>query len=249
MTRFRAAGIHLAISAVVATSVLSLMLFAWYPGPYFQLMGGTVLLFLLIGVDVCLGPLMTLIIFKPGKKGLKFDLATIAVLQLGALMYGGYVMAVARPVFTVFVGDMFRVAAANDVEDAQLALAGLPQFKVRSICGPVLAAALPPTDEKQKSDLVFAAMAGVDYHQMPQLFVPYGDRREAVLKAAKSLGILRGNAKRNVVVIDNFLKAQGKPEEAFAFLPIRGRDMFMAAIVDVRTVDFVAIIDAEPFPE
>lgn len=39
-----------------------------------------------------MGPLITLIIFKPGKKGLKLDLATIAVLQVAALAYGTHVV-------------------------------------------------------------------------------------------------------------------------------------------------------------
>jgi hypothetical protein len=62
-----------------------LMLAVWYPQHYFAAMGGTTLILLLIGVDVVIGPLITLIVFDPKKKSLRFDLAVIAVLQLGAL--------------------------------------------------------------------------------------------------------------------------------------------------------------------
>ena len=38
-----------------------------------------------VSVDVTLGPLITLIIFKPGKKGLLFDLVVIGMMQSAAL--------------------------------------------------------------------------------------------------------------------------------------------------------------------
>ena len=86
-------------------------------------MGGETLLRLLIGVDVVLGPLITLIIFDPEKPRLKYDLAVIAVLQFAALAYGSYVMFEARPVYNVFVGDRFETVAANAIDDESLARA------------------------------------------------------------------------------------------------------------------------------
>ena len=50
-------------------------------------------LFLVVGIDVVLGPLLTLIVFHPKKKSLIWDLAVIVAVQLGALGYGVWVMA------------------------------------------------------------------------------------------------------------------------------------------------------------
>src|SRR5262245_27659918 len=96
LTRWHASGIHLLISAAIAGIALSVMLLVWYPGPLFEACGGTGLLFILIGVDVVIGPLITLIIFRIGKRGLRFDLCAIAVLQLSALLFGSYVLFEAR---------------------------------------------------------------------------------------------------------------------------------------------------------
>ena len=85
------------LSFAVATAVLAFMLSLWYPGPLFEAAGGDRLVFILVAVDVTLGPLITLVIFKAGKKGLKFDLAVIASLQLAALVYGMHTVYVARP--------------------------------------------------------------------------------------------------------------------------------------------------------
>src|SRR5262249_31768987 len=87
-TRWQAAPIHLLISAAIATAVVSSMLLLWYPRPFFAAAGGATLLVLLIGVDVVLGPLLTLVVYDPRKKTLALDLAIIAALQLAALAYG-----------------------------------------------------------------------------------------------------------------------------------------------------------------
>jgi len=67
-TRWQAAQIHLGISAMIAALVVWIMLYLWYPEPYFRVSGGQTLLLLLIGVDVVIGPLLTLIVFDPRKR-------------------------------------------------------------------------------------------------------------------------------------------------------------------------------------
>ena len=115
LNRWKASALHLAISAVIATTVVALMLALWYPQHYFAAMGGATLVLLLIGIDVVVGPLFTLIVYDPKKKNLRFDLAVIAALQLAALAYGCSIMFNARPVYSVFVVDRFEVVAANYV--------------------------------------------------------------------------------------------------------------------------------------
>jgi len=80
LNRWKAAAIHLGLSVLIAATVVTVMLLVWYTPPYFDTMGGTGLLKILVGVDVTLGPLLTLIIFDPRKKGLRFDLSVIAAL-------------------------------------------------------------------------------------------------------------------------------------------------------------------------
>ena len=101
MSRWKAAGIHLSISAFIGLVVGALLLGVWYPPPFFHAAGADVLVVLLVGVDVVLGPLLTLIVFKSGKRGLKFDLALIGTMQAVALVYGMSVVLESRPVFLV----------------------------------------------------------------------------------------------------------------------------------------------------
>ena len=52
MSRWKAAGLHLLISLVVAILAGSLIYFVWYPPPYFQVAGGSTLMLVMMGVDV-----------------------------------------------------------------------------------------------------------------------------------------------------------------------------------------------------
>src|SRR5690348_12777714 len=101
VSRWQASGLHLLISIAIAAGVVTVMLSLWYPGPLFEAAGGNDLLLILVGVDVAVGPLITLVIFRPGKPGLKFDLSAIAALQIAALAYGMHAVYLGRPAFIV----------------------------------------------------------------------------------------------------------------------------------------------------
>ncbi|HUL55903.1 MAG TPA: hypothetical protein VLT60_02830, partial [Usitatibacter sp.] len=118
--RLRAFLVHLLMSAFVALAVFLAIYFLWYPHVLFQGAGGRDLFVLIACVDVTVGPLITLVIYKPGKWGLKFDLWFIAVVQLAALVYGVSVMFDARPVYIAFVVDRFAIVRANGFPDGAL---------------------------------------------------------------------------------------------------------------------------------
>ena len=77
--RLRAAikffSFHLAISVGVATLAAFFVFGVWYPYPYRELAGGRELFWLVVFVDVICGPILTLVLFNPGKtkKELFFD--------------------------------------------------------------------------------------------------------------------------------------------------------------------------------
>lgn len=97
--------VHLIISIVVAIAAVGLVFFVLYPAPLHTAVGVTGIFLLLLMVDVCLGPVLTFIVYKKGKKTLKMDLAVIAILQFSALVYGLYAVAEGRPAWLVFAND------------------------------------------------------------------------------------------------------------------------------------------------
>ena len=89
MTRLKASFTHFLISIAVFGLFLALVFFIWYAYPFNLTQGVGEIVYIMAGVDVVLGPLLTLIVFKAGKKSLKFDLSVIALVQISALYLRG----------------------------------------------------------------------------------------------------------------------------------------------------------------
>jgi hypothetical protein len=173
---------------LVAGIALAGMLLTWYPLTYFEASGGDRLLLILVGVDVVAGPILTLIIFKAGKKGLKFDLTAISVFQVIALLYGLHVMWNARPVFVVFAVDRFNLVFANQIPQSELDAANHPDFNSLSWNGPKVAAARLPKDSEALTDLLLlTGELGRDVETMPSYFVPITEMLDDVLAAGFEL--------------------------------------------------------------
>ncbi|HXH03097.1 MAG TPA: TfpX/TfpZ family type IV pilin accessory protein [Candidatus Competibacteraceae bacterium] len=231
MSRWRASGIHLLLSAAIACSFLALMYFLWYPRPYFAASGADHLLLVLVGVDVVLGPLITLIIFKSGKKGLKFDLAVIGLVQLSALLYGASVVLEARPAFLVFAQDRFVLVSANEVDPEGLDKAA-PDFNHLSWTGPELAAAVLPEDPKERERILFSALAGLDVDKMPQYYRPYEQQTAQAIARGRPLDELRRKQPESASVLDRFLADSGRRAEELLYLPLVGKKRDMAMLIE-----------------
>ena len=248
LNRWQAALLHLAISAAIGAAVVVLMLVVWYPQPYFAAMGGDTLILLLIGVDVLIGPLLTLIVFNPGKKSLKFDLSVIAMLQIAALAYGWYVMFDARPVYNVFVVDRFETVAANQIDAQSLAKVTAAEFKRLPITGPQIIAARQPVDPQRKADIILQAMnGGPDLANLPELFVPYLEVRADAARASRPLAELAQRQPGDAATIRAFVASAGRTDDAVGILPMKARNRDMAVVVDRTTGDVVGILPVYPW--
>ena len=108
MTKLKAAIIHLVLSILVIGLFFSLVYFIWYPKPFFEISGVIEPFKLLIIVDVIIGPLLTFIVYKKGKKSLKLDLSVIAALQISALIYGAITINEGRANLMIFNQGQFN---------------------------------------------------------------------------------------------------------------------------------------------
>jgi hypothetical protein len=247
MNRCNAAGIHLGISAMIAAVVLAVIYLVWYPAPFFKAMGGDQLLLLMIGVDVVIGPLITLIIFKAGKKGLKFDLAVIAFLQSAALVYGVSIAAQARPVYSVFVIDRFETVAANAVDPVEQGKVRRPEFQSLSWFGPQRVGVVKPEDAEESNRVLFALAEGKDLQHFPQHFVPYADVAAEAGRRAQPVETLRHHNRGHANEIDSFLNRFGVKESEVGFLPLRARRGELSVIVKRATGEILGTLPLSPW--
>ena len=89
--KLQATGIHLLFSLLLVLVGFALLLM-WYPAWLFWSDGGIQVLWLLVGVDLVLGPALTFVVYNP-KKSIRerlLDLSLILIIQLAAFGYGMY---------------------------------------------------------------------------------------------------------------------------------------------------------------
>lgn len=235
VTRWKASGLHLIISAAIAAGALALMLLVWYPHPLFKAAGGDDLLLLLVGVDVVIGPLITLIIFKAGKKGLKFDLFAIGTLQLAALLYGVSIVYLARPAYIVFVKDRFEVVTAAELQPQNVAEAKLARFRDVPVGGPEWVYGKFPEDPRERSELVRLTMSGYDLQHFPRYYRPYEEHAADILSRAQTVERTRATEPKAGAVVDAWLKETGTPADAVRYVDLRAPRYWVGVLVDAKT--------------
>lgn len=247
ISRWRAALVHLGLSTLVAGAVLGLLVGFWFPAPFFDVGGGKHLLLLLIGVDVVLGPLLTLLVFRAGKPGLKWDLALIGLLQVLALGYGIYMMALLRPVFVVAVVDRFVTVSAGQLDALDVYAASQPQWRRLSWRGPQWVGARRPNDSEARSKLLFSALAGKDIEQFPRYYVAYDEVAPALAARARVLAELRGMHPAQVRLVDAFVQRHGGDEQAMVWVPLVAHDADIVMVLERRTGRTLGSLQLDPW--
>jgi hypothetical protein len=244
MSRWKASAIHLLLSAAIAGSVILFMLEVWYPWPLFEAAGGSRLVLVLVAVDVTLGPLITLIIFKAGKKGLRFDLTVIAAVQLAALAYGIHTLYLARPVYLAFTVDRFDLVTAKDLDPADLEQVTRPEFKRPPLGRPRYIAAVLPSDPDEKRQILNTSLEGKDLQMYPQHYAPYQQEAPNALRRAAALDVL---AERDPQQVDGYLKSSGRSAQSLRFLPLRAPHKDGAVLLDAASGEPLDILLIEPW--
>lgn len=130
MTKIKASVNHFLISVFIFSIFVFTLIYFWYPTPYFTASGGLQGLKIVGGVDIILGPLLTLIIFnhQKSKKELFLDLSLIGLLQVSALIWGMHNIYAQRPVAVVYWEKEFMTIPAAALTNQGVSLKKLNTF-------------------------------------------------------------------------------------------------------------------------
>lgn len=253
--RLRIAGGHLGCSVLTAALVLAACIFLWYPTPFLELSGGGRVFLLLVACDVCIGPLLSLIVAAPAKsrRELVRDIAMIAVVQFIALGYGLHSLLTVRPAYVVFEAGHFVVTEANEV------LGELPSGISRAAMvpsgenagvppgaalwrRPVWTAIQVPKDRDALGPLLNGVMrAGVGMYQLPGLMVPIESAGAQVLAAARTREQFAQAMKLDPETLDTYLRACKAPDSGMGLVPLSYRDTVAAVAVSTATGSILAV--------
>ena len=247
MTRFhfalKASAWHLIGSGLVAALAAALVFVFWYPFPYDQMTGGRHLFWLVVGVDVMCGPLLTLVLFSPAKPRAELarDLLLIIVIQLAALGYGLHTLAQARPLALVFETDRFRVVSLADLDpDESLdgaafkASTGLGPWSHWSLAQPRVLGVRKPKDGAELMQSVERSLAGVSPGQRPSWWQDYALSVPQALQHARPVPELAAKGPAQAAELARAVARSGQPEAQLRWLPVVSR----------HAMDWVVLLDA-----
>ena len=245
--RVRAAALHLALGALIAAIAFAWVRFAWYPGALFEATSSAKPMALIAAVLLVAGPLATLVVFVPGKRGLLFDLVVIGILQAGALAFGLWTVFEARPVYVVFVKDRFELVRNGDFPASEIARAASSPYLRLPLAGPMVTGAKLPRERIELERIMFLAPTGLDLHHMPQHYVPYDAVRGDAMAHAQRLEKLRTLNPPERARIDALPRETGVPGDSLGFLPMRAGERDLAVLLDRRNGEILAITGLKPW--
>jgi hypothetical protein len=182
VSRWKAGAIHLAIGLLLISTIAIGAIFLWFPAGLWHVAGLQQLFGIMIAADIVLGPLLTLIVFRSGKPGMRFDLWAIGLAQASFLAYGVHTLWLNRPLYLVGSDYSFALVFASEVSDV-VSHDGSgrewPRFRGR---GPWLVGVdLSSPVAREEAAFAFALGGGGPLRD-PDLYIPYPKVATAVLR-------------------------------------------------------------------
>ncbi|MCU4397312.1 TfpX/TfpZ family type IV pilin accessory protein [Acinetobacter junii] len=233
---------HLIISFFVALITIGCVFFIWYPSPLTKAVGVTHIFLMMLMIDVIIGPLLGLLVYKEGKKTLKMDIGIIILIQIIALNYGLYSIAQGRPVWLAYYVDRFQLIRNNEIVDKNIGEA-LPQYQNPSWFKPQYVGVEFAQDKQIRNDDMFAeVLGGISVAQKPERYVPLDKVKNQIQKRAQSLETLnKFNDKISVQ------KTLSQYPQATAFIPLKANSIDMTVLVNKEKGEVVKIVDLRPW--
>ena len=232
MARWKASGLHLLLSIFLVGGLALTALLLWFPHGLYKVADLDRLMLIMLGIDLTMGPLLTLVVFKPGKPSLKWDLTVIGLCQIAFMGYGLHVLWQARPVFLVASDVRINLVFANEIGPEDLAAARQPQWRRLSWTGPQLVGVKPPFAAEEKSKLLTEFLAtGRDLESMPRYYVEYADVAQALLSSGQSPA-----------------NSGGKPRETLSRVPLISRYGEAVMLLDGADAKPLRVVDVKKVP-
>ena len=246
MNRVKAALIHLAASALVVAAILAVVYFVWYPGATFSIAGAISVVLVLVGVDLVLGPSLTLLVFKPGKPGLKFDLTAIAVIQVIALAYGSYTLYIERPYYLVYAVDRFSLVPESPIDKSRLRFEELREKPVRDV---IRVFARLPDDPAERARFNESVLfdGEPDLDGRPEYWEPYASGIDFIRTRIRPLEGFEPATAAERAAVEAARRRYGGQHEHLGFVPIATLDADIAMLMDRDTAEPLGMLRVDPW--
>ena len=247
--RLKAFGVHLLCSALALTVILGALYLGWYHWPGWYLTEVARVIAVMAGVDVVIGPLITLIIASPRKprRELVRDIALIAVVQLTALAYGTTALWNGRPLYYAFSVNCLQVIQAYDIDPNAARAARAQRLPLaphwyslpRWIWAPF------PKDSQQ-ADKIFQGLlqGGYDIIGLPQYYRSWQEGLPDLREQLQKVGGIRFFSPKQRALLQRRMQEAGFDADRANGIALTGRGNSLLAVMDPRSLELLAILKA-----
>ena len=246
MNKSRAVLSHLWPSLLVLAIISGLILFAWYPYPFLQFEDSGKFSLALIIIACFIGPALTWLVYKKGKRSLVPDLVIVVLIQVAALTWGVYTIYQNRPYFMVFTVNQFEVLSIHEVNSYEIRN---PEFMDKPLSGPILLYANMPVAGPGFQRLLREIMieGRPDIQFRPEYWSLYSQRQQLVLKSSRPLLELRDARPESVIKIDKLVKNNGGNIADLSYVPALLPNGHFAAILDAHSGEVIDNLVIDPW--
>jgi hypothetical protein len=248
--RLKAFGLHLLASTAVLSLTLGTLYLGWYHWPGWYLADVLRAVAVMAGVDLVVGPTLTLIIASPNKprRELGRDLAVIVTVQLIALVYGSTQLWNGRPLYYAFSENVLQMIQAYDIDPGELQIAreqhaalvphwySLPRW----IWAPL------PEDPTERVKIVSSVVqgGGNDVISMPRYYKQWDQGLPTLrtqLKSVDEVGYFSPNQKK---VLKQRMRECGLATDQRDTIALIGRGRPLLVVIDPVSLRIKTVIKA-----
>lgn len=246
MSRYKAASIHLLISVLLLGSVIGTIFWVWYPEPTFEVLGAFPMIRLLVGVTLVIGPLLTLVVYKHGKPGLKFDLTVIVLLQIAVLLYGSYGLYDEKPHFMVFAVDRLEFIPEKQVDVSAIRFDELRTKRFAKLVQVFARAPEDPAAYQRYFDSVMID-GKPDLERRAEFYEPWTAGADVIREKVKPVGDINPASGHERENINRAIKRHSDAHPNLGILPIGGIERNAGMLLDMDTLEILDVLDANPW--
>jgi hypothetical protein len=239
--RVKAFGLHLLASSAALTLIFGSLYLGWYRWPGWHLADVSQVVFVMAGVDIVVGPLLTFVIARSSKprRELARDIAMIVTVQLFALIYGSVSIWHGRPLYYAFSESVLQLVQAYDIDADELALARRQnaEFVPHWYSLPRWIWAPLPQDSHEREKIVASAVSGGDdVISMPRYFKRWEQGLPALRMQLKKVDDVGYFSVADKKILKERMRAAGLATDQPNSMPLTGRGSPLLAVFDPTTL-------------
>jgi hypothetical protein len=247
--RLKAFGLHLLASTVVLSLTLGTLYLGWYYWPGWYLTDVSHVVAVMAGVDVVIGPTLTLIIANANKprRELRRDLSIIVAAQLIALIYGTTQLWEGRPLYYAFSENVLQMIQAYDIDPGELQIARKQHAALvphwyslpRWIWAPL------PEDPTERGKIVSSAVqGGLDVISMPRYYKPWEQGLQTLRTQLKNVDEVAYFSRNQKKLLKQRMSARGLATDQRDTIALTGRGRPLLVVMDPVSLRIKAVIKA-----